>query len=62
MGGKKYYLADFSFYYASRTDGRINYRPVLENIFHNYGFTHGYFVSTGRYGKEECDFIMQQSE
>lgn len=62
MGDKKYYLSDLSFYYATRTDRRINYGPVLENIIHNYALTHGYGVSIGRFGKFECDFILRNNQ
>lgn len=62
MGDKKYYLSDLSFYYASRTDKRINYGPVLENIVHNYALTHDYKVSTGRIGKLECDLIVRRGQ
>lgn len=62
MGNKKYYLSDLSFYYATRTDRRINYGPVLENIVHNYALTHDYGVSIGRFGKFECDFILRNKQ
>ncbi len=62
MGDKKYYLSDLSFYYATRTDRRINYGPVLENIVHNYALTHAYNVSVGRIGKLECDFILRNNQ
>ncbi len=62
LGYKKYYLSDLSFYYATRTDKRINYGPVLENIVHNYALTHGYSISIGRFGKFECDFILRSKE
>ena len=62
LGDKKYYLSDLSFYYATRTDRRINYGPVLENIIHNYALTHDYDVSIGRFGKFECDFILRSKQ
>lgn len=62
LGDKKYYLSDLSFYYAKRTDRRINYGPVLENIVHNYALTHDWKVSVGRLGKFECDFILRNRE
>ena len=62
MGDKKYYLSDLSFYYATRTDRRINYGPVLENVVHNYALTHDYAVSVGRFGKFECDFILRSRQ
>ena len=58
-GEKKYYLSDFSFYYAMRTDNRINYGPALENIVFNYAVSKDYKVSVGRIGKLECDFILR---
>ena len=62
MGDRKYYLSDLSFYFASNTNNKINYGPVLENIIHNYALTHGYSVSVGRFGKFECDFIFRNNE
>lgn len=62
LGDKKYYLSDLSFYYATRTDKRINYGPVLETIVHNYALTHDYAVSVGRFGKFECDFSLRSIE
>ena len=47
-GGEKYYLTDLSFYFASNTDNRINYGPVLENIIYNYAVLNGYSVSIGK--------------
>ncbi len=59
-GEKKYYLADVGFYYATNTDNRINYGPVMENVFYAYAKSNGYSVSVGRIGKLECDFILQR--
>lgn len=39
---------------------RINYRPVLENILHNYVLSKDYSLSVDRIGKLECDFIARQ--
>lgn len=58
-GEKKYYLSDFSFYYALNTDNRINYGPALENIVFNYAASYDYKISVGRIGKLECDFILR---
>ena len=58
-GEKKYYLSDFSFYFAMNTDNRINYGPALENIIFNYAVSKDYKVSVGRIGKLECDFILR---
>ncbi len=58
-GEKKYYLSDFSFYYATSTDNRINYGPALENIVYNYAISKDYKVSVGKIGKLECDFILR---
>ena len=60
VGEKKYYLADVGFYYATNTDNRINYGPVMENVFYAYAKSNGYSVSVGRIGKLECDFILQK--
>lgn len=35
-GEKKYYLSDLGFYYATNTDNRINYGPVMENLTYVY--------------------------
>ncbi len=61
-GEKKYYLADLSFYYAENTDNKINYGPVLENIVYIYAKSLDYFVSVGRFGKFECDFIVRGTD
>ena len=58
-GEQKYYLADLGFYFATNTDNRINYGPVLENIVYIYAKAKGYVVSVGRIGKLEYDFIMR---
>lgn len=58
-GEKKYYLSDFSFYFAMNTDNRISYGPALENIVYNYAMSKDYKVSVGRIGKLECDFILR---
>lgn len=58
-GEKKYYLSDFSFYYAMNTDNRINYGPALENIVFNYATSKDYKASVGRIGRLECDFILR---
>lgn len=60
-GEQKYYLADLSFYFATNTDNRINYGPVLENITYIYARAKGYSVSIGRIGKLECDFILRKN-
>ena len=59
MGDRKYYLADSSFYFATNTDNRINYGPVLENMVYLYAKSQGYQISVGRIGKLECDFILR---
>lgn len=56
---EKYYLADLSFYFATNTDNRINYGPVLENVVYIYARAKGYAVSVGRIGRLECDFIVR---
>lgn len=61
-GEQKYYLSDLSFYFATNTDGRINYGPILENIVYIYCKSHNYDVSIGRIGKLECDFILKDNE
>lgn len=58
-GEQKYYLADLGFYFATNTDNRINYGPVLENIVYIYARSKGYAVSIGRIGKLECDFVLR---
>lgn len=59
-GEEKYYLADTGIYFASNTDVRINYGPVLENVLYIYLLSQGYKVSVGRVGALECDFIAQR--
>ena len=58
-GEQKYYLADSGFYFATNTDNRVHYGPILENIVYIYALSKGYSVSVGRIGKLECDFIMR---
>lgn len=58
-GEEKYYLADLGFYFATNTDNRIHYGPVLENVVYIYARSKGYAVSVGRVGKLECDFIVR---
>lgn len=58
-GEHKYYLADLGFYFATNTDNRINYGPMLENIVYIYARSKGYAISIGRIGKLECDFILR---
>lgn len=56
----KYYLADTGLYFATNTDDRINYGPILENVMYVYLLSKGYKVSVGRIGQLECDFIAQR--
>ena len=58
-GEEKYYLSDLSFYFATNTDNRIEYGPVLENIIYNYAKSRGYVLSIGKIGKLEVDFILR---
>ena len=60
-GEKKYYLSDLGFYYATNTDNRINYGPVMENLTYIYARGNNYSVSVGRIGKFECDFILRKN-
>ncbi len=59
-GEQKYYLADLSIYFMTVTDNRINYGPALENLVFLYLKNNRYFVSVGRIGKLECDFIARR--
>lgn len=59
---QKYYLSDLGFYFATNTDTRINYGPVLENTIFSYARAHGYSTSIGRVGKLECDFILRRND
>lgn len=61
-GEGKYYLADTGIYFATNTDQRINYGPVLENIVYVYLSSRGYEVSVGRIGGVECDFIARKAD
>lgn len=60
-GEEKYYLSDLSFYFATNTDNRIEYGPILENIIYNYAKSRGYSISIGKIGKLEVDFILRDS-
>lgn len=59
---RKYYLSDLGFYFATNTDTRINYGPILENVIFTYARAHGYSTSIGRIGKLECDFILRRGD
>ena len=59
-GEQKYYLSDLSFYFATNTDNRVNYGPVLENAVYVYARSRGYAASIGRIGALECDFILRR--
>ena len=59
---EKYYLSDLSFYFATNTDNRIEYGPVLENIIYNYARSRGYSVSVGKIGRLEVDFILRDAD
>ena len=61
-GEQKFYLSDLGFYFATNTDNRINYGPVLENAVYVYARTHGSSVSIGRIGALECDFIFRHGD
>ena len=61
-GEQKYYLSDLGFYFASNTDNRVNYGPVLENIVYTYARAHVYATSIGRIGPLECDFILRRGD
>ena len=61
-GEQKFYLSDLGFYFATNTDNRINYGPVLENAVYVYARTHGCSVSIGRIGALECDFIFRHGD
>lgn len=61
-GEAKYYLSDLSFYFASNVDNRINYGPVLENIFYGYARSSGYKLSVGKIGRLKVDFIIRKAD
>jgi len=59
-GERKYYLSDLGFYFATNTDNRVNYGPVLENAVYVYARSRGCAASVGRIGPLECDFILRR--
>lgn len=59
FGKEKYYLSDLSFYFFNRTDNKINYGPVLENIVYNYAKSLNYEISIGKFKNYEIDFILR---
>ena len=61
-GEQKYYLSDLGFYFATNTDNRISYGPVLENAVYVYARSRGYAASIGRIGALECDFILRRGD
>ncbi|MCF0253986.1 MAG: ATP-binding protein [Duodenibacillus sp.] len=59
-GDQKYYLGDLAFFYARNTDNRVNWGPVLENIFYLHARSLGLSASVGRIGRVyECDFVVR---
>lgn len=58
-GSEKYYLSDLSFFFATNTDNRIEWGPILENIVYNYLRSKDYSLSIGKIGKLEVDFIAR---
>lgn len=61
-GEEKYYLADASFHFMLSTDSRINFGPELENLIYIHHLSLGNFVSVGKIGNLECDFIVRNKK
>ena len=55
-------LCECKFYFATNTDNRVNYGPVLENAVYVYARSRGYAASIGRIGALECDFILRRGD
>jgi len=58
QGDQRYYLTDLGFYFARKTDSKIDYSLVMKNIIYMYLRSREYNISTGRIGKKECDFVL----
>ena len=58
QGDQKYYLTDLGFYFAKKTDSKIDYSLIMKNIIYMYLRSREYNIATGRIGKRECDFVL----
>ncbi|ETP72260.1 putative ATPase (AAA+ superfamily) [Lachnospiraceae bacterium JC7] len=58
QGDQRYYLTDLGFYFAKKTDSKIDYSLVMKNIIYMYLKSREYNIATGRIGKRECDFVL----
>ncbi|OON88426.1 hypothetical protein BXO88_01135 [Oribacterium sp. C9] len=58
QGDQRYYLTDLGFYFAKKTDSKIDYSLIMKNIIYMYLRSREYNIATGRIGKRECDFVL----
>ncbi|SFG36290.1 ATP-binding protein [Oribacterium sp. WCC10] len=58
QGEQRYYLTDLGFYFAKKTDSKIDYSLIMKNIIYMYLKSREYNVAVGRVGKRECDFVL----
>ena len=58
QGDQRYYLTDLGFYFAKKTDSKVDYGLIMKNIIYMYLKSREYNIATGRIGKRECDFVL----
>lgn len=60
QGDQRYYLTDLGFYFAKKTDSKVDYSLIMKNALYMYLRSRDYNISTGRIGKRECDFVLTE--
>lgn len=60
QGDQRYYLTDLGFYFAKKTDSKVDYSLIMRNVIYMYLKSRDYNISTGRIGKRECDFVLTE--
>ncbi len=60
QGDQRYYLTDLGFYFAKKTDSKVDYSLIMRNVIYMYLRSRDYNISTGRIGKRECDFVLTE--
>ena len=60
QGDQKYYLTDMGFYFANKSDSKVDYSLIMKNVIFMYLKSKDYNISTGRIGKRECDFVLSE--
>lgn|GEM_PF-130478 len=60
QGDQRYYLTDLGFYFAKKTDSKVDYSLIMRNVIYMYLRSRDYNIATGRIGKRECDFVLTE--